>query len=99
MAEPSPGSDTDLPRGSAEEREQLQRELDARGAEILRLRDLLIAKDTELGVVKGQLAELENITRGMMTLAHRVQAKVPRLFRIALGIARRARRLLRRFGV
>ena len=73
--------------------------LDPRDAEILRLRELLIAKDEELGEVKGQLAELENITRGLMTFAHRVQTKVPGLFRIALGIVRRARRLLRRFGV
>jgi Tumour protein D52 family len=80
-------------------RDELQAELDRREAEILRLRDLLIAKDTELGEVKGQLAELENITRGLMTFAHRVQSKAPGLFRIALGIARRARRLLRRFGV
>ncbi|HKZ15010.1 MAG TPA: hypothetical protein VJL81_14310 [Solirubrobacterales bacterium] len=78
---------------------ELQAELDRRGTEILRLRDLLIAKDEELGEVKGQLAEMENITRGLMTFAHRVQTKAPRLFRIALGIARRVRRLLRRFGV
>ena len=79
-------------------RDELQAELDRREAEILRLRDLLIAKDEELGEVKGRLAELENITRGLMVFAHRVQSKVPGLFRIALGIARRARRLLRRVG-
>lgn len=82
-----------------EGRDNLQAELDRRGAEIQRLRDLLIEKDAELGEVKGQLAELENITRGLMTFAHRVQSKVPGLFRITLGIARRVRRLLRRFGV
>jgi hypothetical protein len=73
--------------------------LDPRDAEILRLRELLIEKDEELGETKGQLAELENITRGLMTAAHRIQSKVPFLFRIMLGIARRVRRLLRRFGV
>ena len=82
-----------------EGRDELQAELDRREAEILRLRELLIAKDDELGEVRGQLAELENITRGLMTFAHHVQSKVPGLFRIGLGIARRVRRLLRRFGV
>jgi hypothetical protein len=72
---------------------------DPRDAEIARLRELLVAKDEELGEVKGQLAELENITRGLMTAAHRVQSKAPFLFKLMLGVARRARRLLRRFGV
>lgn len=89
MALPDPSSGTDLSGA----------DIDPRDAEILRLRELLIAKDEELGEVKGQLAELENITRGLMTFAHRVQSKVPFLFRIMLGIARRVRRLLRRFGV
>lgn len=74
-------------------------DVDPRDAEIRRLRELLIAKDEELGEVKGQLAELENITRGLMTAAHRLQSKAPFLFKIMLGIARRTRRLLRRFGV
>ena len=81
-----------------EEREELQRELDRRGAEILRLRDLLLAKDAELGAVRGQLAELENISRGLMTAAGRVQRWVPGLMRIVLGVARRLRRLARRSG-
>jgi hypothetical protein len=82
-----------------EGRDELQAELDRRGTEILRLRDLLIAKDTELGAVRGQLAELENISRGLMTAAGRVQRRVPGLLRIVLGLARRMRRLLRRVGV
>jgi len=89
MALPDPSGGTDLSGA----------DIDPRDAEILRLRELLIAKDEELGEVKGQLAELENITRGLMTAAHRVQSKAPFLFRIMLGIARRGRRLLRRFGV
>jgi hypothetical protein len=81
-----------------EEREKLRRELDRRGAEILRLRDLLLVKDAELGAVRGQLAELENISRGLMMAAGRIQHRAPRLFRIALGIARRLRRLMGRGG-
>lgn len=81
-----------------EGRDDLRAELDRRGVEILRLRDLLIAKDAELGAARGQLAELENISRGLMTIAARVQHRLPGLLRIVLGVARRARRLLGRGG-
>ena len=40
--------------------QELRDELDRRQEEILRLRDLLIGKDAELGAVKGQLAALED---------------------------------------
>lgn len=43
----------------AAERE-LREELDRRQEEILRLRDLLIGKDAELGAAKGQLAQMED---------------------------------------
>jgi hypothetical protein len=80
-------------------RDELQAELARREAEILRLRELLVAKDEELGEVRGQLAELENILRGLMTFAGRIQRYAPGLLRVLLGVARRVRRLLRRFGV
>ena len=72
-----------------EDREELQQELDRRGVEILRLRDLLTVKDTELGAVRGQLAELENISRGLMMAAGRVQRRVPWAMRIAGAVFRR----------
>jgi hypothetical protein len=79
-------------RGSDDpEREQIQRELDRRGAEILRLRDLLLARDAELGAVRGQLAELESISRGLMVAAGRVQRRVPWLMRLAGALLRRLR--------
>lgn len=40
--------------------QELQEELDRRQEEILRLRDLLIGKESELGAAKGRLAELED---------------------------------------
>lgn len=40
--------------------QDLREELDRRQEEILRLRDLLIGKDAELGAAKGRLAELED---------------------------------------
>lgn len=40
--------------------QELRDELDRRQEEILRLRDLLIGKESELGAAKGRLAELED---------------------------------------
>ena len=42
------------------EQQDLREELDRRQEEILRLRDLLIGKEAELGAAKGRLAELED---------------------------------------
>jgi hypothetical protein len=42
------------------EQQDLRAELDRRQEEILRLRDLLIGKEAELGAAKGRLAELED---------------------------------------
>ena len=81
-----------------EEREELQRELDRSRAEVLRLRDLLLVRDAELGAARGQLAELENISRGLLMAAGRVQRRVPGLMRILLGVARRLWRLTGRGG-
>lgn len=45
---------------ASSEQQQLHDELDRRQEEILRLRDLLIGKDAELGAAKGQLAQMED---------------------------------------
>jgi hypothetical protein len=71
--------------------DDVQAELDRRGAEILRLRDLLIVKDAELGAALGQLAQLESMTRTLMVAAGRVQRRVPWAMRIATAILRRLR--------
>lgn len=59
MAEPS------------EEFAELRAELRRRDGEILRLRDLLIARDAELGAVRGRLRELE-VRHGRFALPARV---------------------------
>jgi hypothetical protein len=69
--------------------EELQAELDRRGTEILRLRDQLLVKDEELGAVRGQLAELENVSRGLMMAAGRVQRRIPWALRLASAVLRR----------
>ncbi|HEY2055908.1 MAG TPA: hypothetical protein VGH14_18395 [Solirubrobacterales bacterium] len=59
-------------------------ERDAPAAEIarlreenLRLRDLLIAKDAELGSLKGQVAALEAGTARLLNLVGRIRSIVP----------------------
>jgi SAM-dependent methyltransferase len=74
---------------------ELQAELDRRNVEILRLRDLLIGKDAELGLAKGRVAELEDYSQRISNVAARLQARIPKFVRIA---ATGLRRLLGRRG-
>lgn len=57
--------------------------------EILRLRDLLIAKDAELGTAKGRLAELNQHSARAVVAARAIQARLPGLLRKAVGLLRR----------
>lgn len=78
------------------DREELVRELERRDEEILRLRDLLLAKDVELGEALGRQRELEDLLRGLFTLAARVQARVPILMGLARAVFRFTRGIVRR---
>lgn len=62
---------------SIENRPELMRELDRRDEEILRLRDLLIGKDIEVGALRGQLAVANHRTMRLADAAARMQAAVP----------------------
>lgn len=73
---------------AAEERPELQRELDRRQAEILRLRDLLIGKDAELGLVKGRVAELEDRSMRLVGLKQKLDARVPGFRRVVSSLMR-----------
>lgn len=68
--------------------QELQDELDRRQEEILRLRDLLIGKDAELGAAKGRLAELEDPR--VLVLAAKQQITTRALGRLS-GIVLRLR--------
>jgi hypothetical protein len=63
--------------------EQLRAELAASNEEVLRLRDLLIGKDAELGMTKGQLTALEGHAHFLISTATRLQARVPGAMRLA----------------
>jgi hypothetical protein len=56
--------------------QELQAELDRRQEEILRLRDLLIGKEAELGAVKGRLAELEDPRMQLAGVKQMIAAQV-----------------------
>jgi hypothetical protein len=59
------------------ERRVLGQELRSRETEILRLRDLLIARDAELGFQKGRVAELEAGTARLLNVVSRVRSVLP----------------------
>jgi hypothetical protein len=75
---------------STDEQEELRPELERAQEEILRLRDLLIAKESELGIVRGKLQELENGAAPLITIAVRLRMLLPGSLRSLVA------RLLRR---
>jgi hypothetical protein len=62
---------------SVSEAEQLRGSLREKDEEILRLRDLLVGKDVELGVAKGRLAELEDRSTRLANAKKRAEDKIP----------------------
>jgi len=70
--------------------EDLRPELERAQEEIWRLRDLLIAKESELGVLRGRLQELESGAAPLITIALRLRTLMPGSLRSLLA------RLLRR---
>jgi hypothetical protein len=58
--------------------QELRPELERAQEEIWRLRDLLIAKESELGVLRGRLQELESGAAPLIALAHRLRTLTPR---------------------
>jgi len=59
------------------EQPELAEELARQTEEVLRLRDLLIAKDLELGATRGRAAELEAQSLKMLNLAAHLRSLVP----------------------
>ena len=64
----------DQPGGT---RPELLAELDGRNQEILRLRDLLIGMDAELGTAKGRVAEMEDRMKRLDAAKLRIESGVP----------------------
>jgi hypothetical protein len=57
--------------------DQLRSRLREQEAEILRLRDLLVGKDVELGVAKGRVVEYEDREKRLANAKKRLEAKIP----------------------
>lgn len=68
---------SELERAEGEDRPALLREIDGRDEEILRLRDLLIGKDAELGAARGQLAALQLHTQRIASVTERIKSRIP----------------------
>lgn len=87
------------PRDEPEdETREHQEQLAKRDAEILRLRDLLISKDIELGATKGRLAELELHSARLVVLAQHLQLRIPGAARFVGGLRLLTRRRRRAGG-
>jgi SAM-dependent methyltransferase len=87
-----------LDEAPAEKREGLLAEVDRQKEEILRLRDLVVGKDAELGTALGRIAELEEATKSYYTVAQQLEATLQsRSWRVmwAVGTPVRALRKLK----
>lgn len=83
-------------RSSAEQSTaELRQELTRQQEEILRLRDLLVSKDAELGAAKGRLAELDDRSQRIAGAAGRIESRLPGLGRL-IGTALRMLQAQRR---
>jgi SAM-dependent methyltransferase len=78
--------------GGIGNRPGLLEELDQRNEEILRLRDLLIGMEAELGVAKGKVVEMEDRAKRLENVKVRIETQVPvfgklfvRLWRLLRG--------------
>lgn len=71
----------------------LQRELESRSEEVLRLRDLLIRRDAELGAARGRLAMIEQGSQRLSNAATRIP--IPGATRLLQGLIRLVQRALR----
>lgn len=85
MAEQAtPTRQTHSERGDGELAE-LKAELAHAREEVLRLRDLLIGKDAELGSLRGRVAELEAGTARLLNLRAHLRARLPSFVLSALA--------------
>jgi hypothetical protein len=76
--------------GLGQDREaRLREELHRSQEEVLRLRDMLIAKDAELGTAKGKLAELTEHSAQIVAVVHRVRARLLVPLRRVVAVLRR----------
>lgn len=86
---------TDAGASAAQSNDELRRKIAHQEEEILRLRDLLISKDVELGAAKGRLAEIDDRSARLASVVARVERRLPGIGRL-VGAALRTMRAQRR---
>lgn len=84
MAEQATSTRPDSTAGGDSEVAELRAELAQTREEVLRLRDLLIGKEAELGTLRGRLAEIEGGAAPLLMVAARLRALLPGSIRSAL---------------
>jgi hypothetical protein len=93
MAEQATSAERARGDSGSQEVSELHDELSRSREEVLRLRDLLIARDAELGAAKGRLAMIEQGSRRLADAAARIP--VPGATRVLQGLIGMVQRLLR----
>jgi len=76
-----------------DEVEELRGTVREQREEILRLRDLLVGKDVELGIAKGRVVEFEDREKRLANAKKRIESKVPFVGRLLEPILRLLRGL------
>jgi len=79
-------------REYGEDDPRLREEIASCKEEILRLRDLLIARDAELGAARGRLAEMEAQSGKLLNAVARLRGLLPPFVWSAVAALRRLRR-------
>lgn len=85
MAEQATSTRPDSTVGVDSELAELRAELAQAREEVLRLRDLLIGKEAELGALRGRVAEIEGGAAPLLMIAARLRAQLPGPVRSALA--------------
>jgi predicted nuclease with TOPRIM domain len=89
MAEQATSAEQALSRNGSQEVSELREELDRSREEVLRLRDLLIGRDAELGALRGRLAEVEAGSARLLNAVAVLRSRVPRFALTARASLRR----------
>lgn len=93
MAEPATTTTPGTTAGAAPGEDPLREELARSREEVLRLRDLLIVRDRELGAARGRLAMIEQSSKRLGEAAARVP--IPGATRVLQGLIRLLQRTIR----
>lgn len=84
MAEQATSTRPDSTVGGGDEVAELRMELAQAREEVLRLRDLLVGKEAEMGALRGRIAEIEGGAAPLLMVAARLRALLPSSVRSAL---------------